>query len=111
MRDNGIGILEADMKNLFKPYFKTTDNRSQVMNVSSHGLGLSICKKISNALGGDITVESQYGEGSEFTFSFDAKKVIDVPKKENSEKNEKNLSDEEQVDKLRKKLKASCKKH
>ena len=48
------------------------------MNASSHGLGLNICHKIIKALGGQITVESQQGEGSSFTFCFDAKRVKNV---------------------------------
>jgi signal transduction histidine kinase len=44
--DFGIGINEKDQKNLFKPYFKTSDPKSQELNASSHGLGLNICYKI-----------------------------------------------------------------
>ena len=46
MRDYGIGMNEEDMKNLFKPYFKTTDETSKKVNSKSHGLGLSICHEI-----------------------------------------------------------------
>ena len=59
--DQGIGMNEEDVSNLFQPYFKTTDGKSKEMNASSHGLGLSICKKISKALGGDLKVESTLG--------------------------------------------------
>ncbi len=54
MRDYGIGINAEDLKNLFQPYFKTTDNRSKSLNSKSHGLGLSICKKIVEAMSGNI---------------------------------------------------------
>jgi len=41
--DQGIGISEEDQKNIFKPFFKTKDSQSRVLNATSHGLGLSIC--------------------------------------------------------------------
>lgn len=56
--DQGIGINETDMANLFKAYFKTTDQRSEEVNVSSHGLGLYICHQISEAMKGEISVKS-----------------------------------------------------
>lgn len=75
VKDSGIGMTERDMSKLFTPYFKTTDAKSREMNASSHGIGLNICKKISKALGGDITVDSEYGIGCTFTFTFTAKIV------------------------------------
>jgi signal transduction histidine kinase len=41
--DNGIGLSEEDQRNLFKPYFKTTDKASKQLNKNSYGLGLNIC--------------------------------------------------------------------
>ena len=52
VKDNGIGMSQNDVDNLFKPYFRTSDSKSKKMNASSHGLGLSICHKICVALGG-----------------------------------------------------------
>jgi len=54
--DNGIGISEKDRKHLFEPFFKTNDENSKRINHSSHGLGLSICKRIAKGLGGDLTL-------------------------------------------------------
>ena len=42
VKDYGIGIKEEDMRNLYKPYFKTTDESSLYLNKSSNGLGLYI---------------------------------------------------------------------
>lgn len=63
--DNGIGIEEKYFKRIFG-MFKRLHNREEYQG---SGLGLSICKKIVQHLGGDIWVESPTGEGSKFTFS------------------------------------------
>ena len=54
VEDQGIGIKEEDQKNLFEPYFRTTDPRNREMNANSHGLGLSICYGIIKGLGGNL---------------------------------------------------------
>lgn len=46
VKDTGIGISPEDIKKLFQPYFKTTDEINRLMNKGSHGLGLNICQKI-----------------------------------------------------------------
>ena len=74
--DNVIGMNEEDRKNLFKPYFKTTDKTSKQLNKNSYGLGLCICQKIANGLLGTILVDSMKGNGSTFTFQFIADKVF-----------------------------------
>ena len=63
-------MSQEDVKNLFQPYFRTTDQTSLRMNKQSHGLGLSICKMIAEKLDGDIEVQSEREEGSTFIFSF-----------------------------------------
>ena len=54
------------MGNLFKIFGKLKDSNN--LNKQGVGLGLSICKKICQFMGGDITVSSQKDEGSKFTF-------------------------------------------
>lgn len=44
--------------------------KTQEVNSQGVGLGLYICKKIAQTFGGDATVESKYGQGSKFTFTF-----------------------------------------
>jgi len=41
-----MGIKEEDKKQLFKPYFKSSNKESKDKNSNSHGLGLNICKRI-----------------------------------------------------------------
>jgi len=57
--DTGTGIPEAAMAKLFTPLFTT---KAQGM-----GFGLSICKRVVEAHGGKITVESTVGKGTTFT--------------------------------------------
>ena len=66
VKDYGIGIKEEDMRNLFKPYFKTTDESSLYLNKSSNGLGLYISKKIARSFKGNISVNSTKGFGATF---------------------------------------------
>jgi two-component system sensor histidine kinase BarA len=75
--DKGIGINEEDQLNLFKAHFVTSDEESKKLNQQSHGIGLSICDKISNALGGTLSVQSELGKGSTFTYRFKCE-VVEV---------------------------------
>jgi signal transduction histidine kinase len=66
--DEGIGISETDLKEIFNPFFRTKNN--DVIKVKGTGLGLSIVRHIINAHEGKIEVESKLGEGSSFTLLF-----------------------------------------
>ena len=56
--DNGCGMTEEQMSKIFEPYYTTKS--------SGTGLGLTVLFKIMKQHGGDVTVHSVYGEGSEF---------------------------------------------
>jgi PAS domain S-box-containing protein len=58
-RDTGVGIPEEKVDKLFNPFFTT--------KAKGQGLGLAVCKRLVEACGGRITVESKLGEGSTFT--------------------------------------------
>lgn len=60
IEDNGIGILEQHLNNIFKMFFRSTNN------VTGLGIGLHIVKEALTRLGGDITVRSTYGVGTIF---------------------------------------------
>ncbi|OGI03036.1 MAG: hypothetical protein A2104_01830 [Candidatus Melainabacteria bacterium GWF2_32_7] len=63
--DNGKGISQEDISNLFSKYTSYAKKFRQV----GTGLGLYLCKQVINAHGGNILVESIEGKGSNFTFS------------------------------------------
>lgn len=60
VKDNGRGIPESDLEKIFNMYGRLN------VDVEGHGIGLYLAKKIVNASGGEIIVESKPGIGSEF---------------------------------------------
>ena len=67
--DQGLGMTEEQIKNVFDPLVQARDKTSKNLNPLGNGLGLSICKQICQCLDGDIHVRSQPNLGSKFTFS------------------------------------------
>ena len=65
VEDSGIGIREEDMEKLFDTFSRLDVKRNT--SVEGTGLGLSISRSLCRAMGGDITVTSEYGKGSVFT--------------------------------------------
>jgi signal transduction histidine kinase len=61
VRDSGMGIREEDMGRLFTPFFTTKAG-------TGTGLGLATSRSIIGNHGGDISVQSAYGEGTTFSF-------------------------------------------
>ncbi len=70
VEDTGIGIKPEDREKLFKPFRQIDTGLSR--RYGGTGLGLSICKRLVETLGGSICVESEWGEGSTFTFTLPA---------------------------------------
>jgi signal transduction histidine kinase len=66
IRDNGIGIAEADLRSIFGRFYRGHPERDRELGTSGLGLGLSIVAECVDALKGDIHVESVLGEGTTF---------------------------------------------
>ncbi len=60
IEDNGIGIVEQYLNNIFKMFFRSTND------VTGLGIGLYIVKEALSRIGGEISVQSVYGEGTQF---------------------------------------------
>ena len=65
VRDNGVGIAPAEQARLFEAFYRPAHTHSE-----SHGLGLSIVKRIVERLGGAVSVHSSGVPGEGCTFSF-----------------------------------------
>lgn len=65
VRDTGIGIKEEDLGKLFESFTRIEEKRNR--SIEGTGLGLNLTKNLVDMMGGEITVESVYGEGSCFT--------------------------------------------
>ena len=68
VKDNGRGISEADIRQIFEPYYTTKQTERNM------GLGLYYCWNVMNAHDGRIEVKSREGDGSEFKLCFPAKR-------------------------------------
>lgn len=66
VRDTGSGIAEADLPSVFERFWRA--DRSRDRNSGGTGIGLTICRRLVEVQGGEISVVSQLGEGSEFRF-------------------------------------------
>ncbi len=72
--DSGIGIREEHIDIIFQS-FNQADG-STARKYGGSGLGLTICKELSELLGGKLFAESVYGKGSEFTLLLPVERVI-----------------------------------
>ncbi|MEM9928848.1 MAG: response regulator, partial [Bacteroidota bacterium] len=77
VKDNGPGIREAEIPQLFDRYYRSggSDNKA-----GGSGIGLALSKEIAAAMNAELWVESQYGEGSTFYFEFPFREVLGVVK-------------------------------
>ncbi len=66
VEDSGIGIPPQDMERIFEEFYRTP--QAKEVAPRGTGLGLPLVKQILEAHGGSITVESEVGRGSRFTF-------------------------------------------
>ncbi len=64
VRDTGIGIRQEDVGRLFESFTRVDEKKNR--NVEGTGLGLNLTKNLVEMMGGEITVNSVYGQGSIF---------------------------------------------
>lgn len=74
VRDNGIGIPLSDQERIFERFYRV--NKSHSKEVGGTGLGLSIVKHAMMLMGGEITLNSTFGEGTELTLLFMANEPV-----------------------------------
>jgi PAS domain S-box-containing protein len=67
VRDTGIGIPEDEAPNIFERFYQI--DRTSRRRFAGLGLGLAICKRVIDAHGESIWVESRPGQGTTFTFT------------------------------------------
>lgn len=65
VQDSGIGIPTEDIPHLFQKFYRV-DN-SDTREIGGTGLGLYLCRRLSELMGGQIKVESEYKKGSTFS--------------------------------------------
>ena len=68
IRDNGKGLDHEQLKRLFQPFYRPAKSVP-----GGSGLGLSICKGIMTAQGGDVEIQSEPGKGVELILYFQNK--------------------------------------
>lgn len=78
--DTGIGISSEAMEKIFEAFVQADQQTTR--QFGGTGIGLAICKKLSVAMGGTLTVESRVGEGSTFTCTIPAIAVEPPAQKE-----------------------------
>lgn len=75
--DTGVGIALDKFDAIFDPFVQA--DTSVTRQFGGTGLGLTISRRIAQALGGDIAVSSELGKGSTFTVTIDAGSLSGVP--------------------------------
>ena len=75
--DTGIGIKKEDIGKLFRSFQQLDSKRNR--NIEGTGLGLAISQQLLSLMNGDISVKSEYGVGSTFSFTLPQKIIQNRP--------------------------------
>lgn len=74
IQDTGIGIAQIQQQNLFESF--TQADASSTRNFGGAGLGLAICKQLLELMDGDISLSSEPGQGSCFSFNIPLRRAL-----------------------------------
>jgi two-component system sensor histidine kinase SenX3 len=77
VRDQGIGIPEADLEHIFERFYRVEG--AQARNVGGTGLGLAIVRHVVGNHRGEVRVESEEGRGSTFVLALPAGPPLAAP--------------------------------
>ena len=75
VEDTGIGISGEDLKRITSPYVRVEAKSSRH---GGTGIGLALCRKLTDAMGGELSIVSTLGKGSTFTVTLRNVKVTDA---------------------------------
>ncbi len=75
--DRGFGIAAEDLPHVFEPFFRSADAHRR--GLAGSGLGLSIARRLAEALGGTLIASSKVGVGSQFTLSLPERPPAGAP--------------------------------
>ena len=87
IRNSGAGIEQSALPYVFERFYKADSSRS--VHTKGAGIGLYIAKTLVNRSGGDIHVESQVGEYTEFIFTLPSAEKAEKAKKQSGDKGDK----------------------
>ncbi|MCA9004837.1 MAG: response regulator [Planctomycetaceae bacterium] len=73
--DTGIGMTAEQISRLFQPFMQA--DSSTTRQYGGTGLGLTICKRLTQILGGEISVKSEFGNGTTFTVTVKTRRCLD----------------------------------
>ncbi len=77
VKDSGLGIKPEDMERLFESFAQLDAKKNRAKEGT--GLGLSISKNLVELMGGELLVTSDYGSGSEFSFTINQNIIDSTP--------------------------------
>jgi signal transduction histidine kinase/DNA-binding response OmpR family regulator/purine-cytosine permease-like protein len=79
IKDTGVGIKQEDIASITEPFVRIANSNYQT---SGSGLGLAITQALIHCMGGDLSIESEFGVGSSFSLSLmlpSAREVVHQP--------------------------------
>jgi signal transduction histidine kinase len=69
--DTGIGIQPENLNRIFDPFWQVEQKATR--RATGTGLGLTVCRRLANLMGGDVAVTSEPGQGTTFTVTLPMK--------------------------------------